>query len=59
MAEDGYVHEERGELYLVMFRMDEARPCFVRAFALLSRDDHLVRHEPERVERLRRLATED
>ncbi len=58
MAEDGYVHEERGELYLEMSRLDEARACFARAFALLSHDDHLVRHEPDRLERLHRLATQ-
>jgi tetratricopeptide (TPR) repeat protein len=55
-ADDGYVHEERGECLLALGRADEARPAFARAYELLSADDWLVESEPDRLARIRDLA---
>ena len=53
--DDGYVAEEIGECLLAMERGEEARPAFARAAALLGADAWLAEHEPDRLERLRRL----
>lgn len=52
----GYNQEELGELHLALDRPEEARPFFARAWGLLSQDAWLVKNEPQRLERLRRLA---
>jgi tetratricopeptide (TPR) repeat protein len=52
---DGYVHEEIGECLLSLGRPAEARPSFLRAHELLADEASLAVHEPERLERLRRL----
>ena len=54
--EDGYGAEEIGECLLALGRPDEARPAFARAAALLGADAYLAEHEPDRIERLKRLA---
>jgi len=54
-AEDGYVSEETGECLLALGRHDEAAPSFARAATLLGADEWLAEHEPDRIERLRRL----
>lgn len=54
--EDGYVFEEIGECLLELKRPADAQPYFARAHQLLSQDDWLVRHEADRLERLRKLA---
>lgn len=51
-APDGYVHEELAENLLALGRLDEARPQFLRAFALLK-DAEDVMADPARLERLR------
>ncbi len=51
-APDGYVHEERAENLLALGRPEQARPEFLRAFALLQ-DAEDVRSNPARLERLR------
>ena len=56
-ARDGYVHEEIGECLLLLGRVEEAQPHFARAFEVLSQDVSLAATEPERLERLRALAT--
>jgi tetratricopeptide (TPR) repeat protein len=56
-ADDGYVHEERGECLLALGRTDEARPAFARACELLSANEWLAENEPDRLARLRDLAT--
>ncbi len=53
--EDGYGAEEIGECLLALGRDDEARPWLARAAELLGRDAFLAEHEPDRIERLRRL----
>jgi tetratricopeptide (TPR) repeat protein len=53
--EDGYGAEELGECLLALGREDEARPYFARAAELLGADASLAEHEPDRIERLRRL----
>ena len=53
--EDGYGAEELGECLLALGRAEDARPHFARAAELLGADAGLARHEPERIERLRRL----
>jgi tetratricopeptide (TPR) repeat protein len=55
-ADDGYVHEERGECLLALGRADEACAAFARAYELLSADDWLADNEPDRLARLRDLA---
>ena len=52
---DGFVHEEAAECLLALGRTDEARPFFRTAHGLLSKDRWLVRDEPARLERLRRI----
>ena len=54
--EDGYVYEELGEILFATDQPDEARAYFRHAHALLSQDDWLAGHEPERLTRLRTLA---
>ena len=54
-ADDGYGPEEIGECLLALGREGEARPHFARAAALLGGDAWLAEHEPDRIERLRRL----
>src|SRR4051812_19218920 len=56
-ADDGYVHEERGECLLALDHADEARPAFARAHALLSADPWLAENEPDRLARLRELSS--
>jgi len=55
--EDGYVNEEVGECLLATGEGQEARGQFARAYALLSKDEWLVRNEGKRIERLKLLAT--
>ncbi len=53
--DDGYGAEEIGECLLALGREDDARPWFARAAELLGSDAFLAEHEPDRIERLRRL----
>lgn len=55
-APDGYVYEEIGECLLLLDRVEESKPHFARAHELLSQDAWLVANEPERLERMVRLA---
>lgn len=57
-TKDGYVCEELAECLLSLHRKDEARPFFARAHAILSNDPWLAASEPQRLERLKQLATE-
>jgi tetratricopeptide (TPR) repeat protein len=50
---DGYVFEELAELLDAIGRQEEAKPYFRRAAEVLSKDDWLVKTEPQRLERLR------
>ena len=54
---DGYVHEEIAECLLVCARPHEAASHFAQAHALLSADNWLSTHEPDRIERLRALGS--
>jgi tetratricopeptide (TPR) repeat protein len=49
---DGYVFEEIGECLLALNRGEEARPYFMKAHDLLSKDPWLIEKEPERLARL-------
>ncbi len=53
---DGYVHEELGECLYALDRKDESRAHFAKAHELLSQDPWLAANEPERLQRLERLA---
>lgn len=53
---DGYGNEEIGECLLAQGHADEARPHFVIAYDVLSKDPWLSQREPARIERLRQLA---
>jgi len=52
---DGYVNEELGECLLSLDRRKEAQSYFVQAYKMLSLDQWLVEHEPERLARLKEL----
>lgn len=52
----GYTFEEIGECLLLLDRGQESIPFFAQAYELLSEDQWLVANEPERLERLERLA---
>jgi len=54
---DGYVFEELGECLLVLDQPAAAAPHFQRAHALLAQDSWMVKHESERLERLKRLGS--
>ncbi len=55
----GYVSEEIAECLAALGRLDESRPYFAEAFAMLSADPWLVAQEPERLQRLYRLSQSD
>lgn len=52
---DGYVDEELGELLLALGREGDAAAHFAVAAERLGSDSWLAEHEPDRIERLRRL----
>jgi len=52
----GYVYEELGELLWEKGERDDARPHFRRASEILGKDEWLQAEEPERLDRLKRLA---
>lgn len=52
---EGYTREEIGECLIELGRADEAAPYFARAWELLTKDDWIVREEPERLDRLKKL----
>ena len=54
---DGYVFEELGECLLALERAQEAQPYFAKAYEILSQDKWLSEKEPDRIARLRELAT--
>ncbi|MBK8549677.1 MAG: hypothetical protein IPL53_00940 [Ignavibacteria bacterium] len=56
LAEDGYVYEELGELYLLKENKEESKKCFALAYDLLSKDIWLAANEKERLERMKALS---
>ncbi|MBX3056903.1 MAG: tetratricopeptide repeat protein [Anaerolineae bacterium] len=52
---DGFVYEELGECLLALGQGEVARPYFAQAYNHLSQQTWLVKSEPARLERLRRL----
>jgi tetratricopeptide (TPR) repeat protein len=52
----GFVSEELAECLLALGRVEQSRPYFAEAHALLGRDPWLVAQEPERLTRLRQLS---
>lgn len=52
---DGYVYEEFAECLLAMNRGQDAVAYFAKAYFLLAEDPWLVRDEPERLARLKKL----
>ncbi|MFC1849816.1 tetratricopeptide repeat protein [candidate division CSSED10-310 bacterium] len=52
---DGYVFEELGECLYALDKKEAAQNYFAKAYKLLSKDQWLVRDEPERLERLKKL----
>lgn len=57
-SEDGFVYEELGELYLHFGQMAKARESFTKALSLLKEIRWFVAEEPERLQRIRAMATE-
>lgn len=56
--EEGYAHEEMGELLLLLDRADEAKPYFAVAHERLAKDSWLSANEPDRIARLATLSRE-
>lgn len=52
-SDDGFVHEELGELYLMQGERALALASFAAALPLLEKERWLVTSEPERLERIR------
>ncbi len=55
LPNDGYVFEELAELYLIKGNKDQAKKNFNLAYQELSKDGWLVKKEPERLNRLKKL----
>ena len=53
--DDGYVHEELGELFLLLDRPADATPQFAKAYTLLSQDPSFPPAESARLARLKAL----
>ncbi|MGH7177234.1 MAG: tetratricopeptide repeat protein [Tepidisphaeraceae bacterium] len=53
---NGYVQEQVAECLLAKHRPEDARRHFAAAYAVLSNDDWLLAHEPERLARLREMS---
>jgi tetratricopeptide (TPR) repeat protein len=53
-----YVCEEMAECLYALGRTTESRPWFAKAYAALSKEDGLTKHEAPRLERLKRLGLE-
>ena len=56
---DGYVFEELGELYLIKEDKENSKKYFKKAYEELSKDDWLQKNEPDRLKRIKQLATEN
>ena len=54
--QDGWICEEHGEILLAEGRGDEAQEHFAAAYDLLSKDPWVLRNDPAKLERLRRLS---
>ena len=52
---DGYVHEELGELFLMLDQPDSAQVNFLQAFDILSMDPWMQKYESDRLARLKSL----
>jgi len=53
---DGYISAEYGQCLYAMGRRDEARPFLVEAYQLLSKDDYMVKNEPEELKHIKELS---
>lgn len=53
---DGWISEEYAECLLLAGRADEAKPHFALAYELLKDDRWVLKHEPTKLDRLRRMA---
>ncbi len=56
---DGFVFEELAECHLVLKHTDDAKKYFALAHEQLSKDEWLTKSEPERIQRLSDLATQE
>lgn len=56
---DGYVYEELGELYLIQKNQEKSRKYFELAHAELTKDAWLVKNEVERLQRIKRLSSDN
>jgi len=54
--EDGWISEEHGEILLAQGKPDAARPHFAVALKLLSEDPWVVKNDPAKLERLKKLS---
>jgi tetratricopeptide (TPR) repeat protein len=56
-GKDGFVWEELGECHLALGHTEQAKQYFALAYAELSQDPWLAESEPQRIERLKSLAS--
>ena len=54
--QDGFVHEELGELYLVLGKPELSRQSFAAAYTELVKDEWFVKNESARLERIKTLS---
>lgn len=54
--QDGYVHEELGELFLLLNDRNKSSFHFQKAYELLSADRHLLQNEKPRLDRINQLS---
>lgn len=53
---DGYISAEYGQCLVAVGRAGAAKPFLAEAFRILSKDDYMVKNEPEELQRIKRLA---
>lgn len=53
---DGYISAEYGQCLAAVGRQDDARPFLIEAFQMLSKDNYMVKNEPEELQRIKESA---
>lgn len=55
-TDDGWIREELAEDYRALGNHAGAKPHFVKAYELLSKDEYCIKHEKEKLEHLKEMA---
>jgi hypothetical protein len=53
---DGYISAEYGQCLVAVGRADEAKPYLVEAYGILSKDDYMMKYEPDQLRHIKELA---